>query len=130
VSGYWLDMGTPQKYLQLNCDLLMSKTKSALIGSLGWDDVHVEESTVIHPTAEIVGPAIIGSRCTIARRAHIKGPVAIGHDCYVAEGASIDRTVLWNGVNIGSNANLKQCIVGDNAAIIDNSWLTDRTVID
>lgn len=27
-SGYWLDMGTPGKYLRLNCDLLLSKAKA------------------------------------------------------------------------------------------------------
>ena len=29
-KGYWLDMGTPEKYFSLNMDLLLSKTKSPL----------------------------------------------------------------------------------------------------
>lgn len=129
-SGYWLDMGTPEKYLQLNCDLLMSKAKSALIEDLGDNEVHCGKDVIIHPTAEIVGPAIIGSRCTIGKGACIKGPVVIGQDCCIAEGATIARTVLWNSVNVGSGANLKHCVVGSNAAIVDDSWLIDRTVID
>jgi mannose-1-phosphate guanylyltransferase len=128
-NGYWLDMGTPEKYLQLNCDLLLGKTGSALIGGLVNDEVHSGESVVIHPSAEIIGPAIVGSNCSIGRAVHISGPVVIASNCHIGEGAIIEKTVLWKGVNIGRGASLKQCVVGNNTTIGDNAQIIDRMVV-
>jgi mannose-1-phosphate guanylyltransferase len=116
-SGYWLDMGTPEKYLRLNCDLLLSKAKSALVNGLGKDEVCCQEDIIIHPSAEIAGPAIIGSKCRIDQKAHIKGPVVIGPDCHIGANASLEMAVLWEGVKIGARASLKQCIIGTNTKI-------------
>jgi len=117
-SGYWLDMGTPEKYLCLNCDLLLSKAKSALISGLSSNEVCCDKETIIHPSAKIVGPVIIASRCQIGQRVNIKGPVVIGADCCIGEDASLERTVLWRGSNINAGAVLKQCIVDGNTNII------------
>ena len=54
--------------------------------------------------------------------------MVIGPDCYVGEGASIERAVLWRGVNIGAGARLKQCVVGSNTKIEDNDQVINRVV--
>jgi mannose-1-phosphate guanylyltransferase len=116
-SGYWLDMGTPEKYLRLNCDLLLSKAKSALVNGLDKDEVRCQKDVIIHPSAKIVGPAVIGSKCKIDRKAHIKGPAVMGPDCHIGANASLEMAVLWEGVKIGAGASLKQCIIGTNTKI-------------
>jgi len=116
-SGYWLDMGTPEKYLRLNCDRLLLKAKSALINGLSRDGVCCDKDVIIHPSAKIAGPAIIGSKCQIDQKAYIKGPVVIGPDCYIGDSASLEVAVLWAGVNIGAGVSVKQCIVGTNTKI-------------
>ncbi len=116
-SGYWLDMGTPEKYLRLNCDLLLLKAKSALINGLSRDGVCCDKGVIIHPSAKIAGPAIIGSKCQIDQKAYIKGPVVIGPDCYIGDSVSLEAAVLWAGVNIGAGVSVKQCIVGTNTKI-------------
>lgn len=127
-SGYWLDMGTPEKYLCLNCDLLLSKAKSALIGDLSRDKVCCDKDALIHPSAKIAGPAIIDSRCQIGQRVHIKGPVIMGPDCYVGEDAHIEGAVLWRGANIGAGAVLKQCVIASNTKIKDKDQVINCVV--
>ena len=127
-SDYWLDMGTPEKYLCLNCDLLLSKTRSALIDSLSRDEVCCGKDTAIHPSAKIAGPAIIDSGCRIDQRVRIKGPVIIGPDCSIGEDASLEESVLWRGVDIGAGAILKQCVIGNNTKIEANDYLINRVV--
>jgi mannose-1-phosphate guanylyltransferase len=127
-GGYWLDMGTPEKYLRLNCDLLLSEANSALIGALGRDEVRYEGDVVIDPSAEIVGPVVIGSGCRIGQKVRIRGPVTIGPDCYIGEGATIESAVLWTGVNIGAGASLERCVVSSNARIEDNERVINSTV--
>ena len=127
-SDYWLDMGTPGKYLRLNCDLLLSKAKSALIDGLSRDEVCCDKDVIIHPSVEIVGPAVIGSKCRIDQKTSIKGPVVIGPDCYIGEGASIEVAILWRGVNIGAGVSVKQCILGTNTKIKDNNQIINCVV--
>ena len=128
-SGYWLDMGTLEKYMQLNFDLLLSKAKSALIDSLGKDEVRCDERVIIHPSAKIVGPAMIGSNCSIGGGAHIMGPVIIGSDCSVGEDTIVEEAVLWKGVNIGKGAELRRCIVGSHTTVGNNSQVIGHALV-
>jgi mannose-1-phosphate guanylyltransferase len=121
-------MGTPEKYLRLNCDLLLSKEKSALIDSLSKDEVCCARDVIIHPSAKIVGPVIIASGCQIGRRVHITGPVTIGPDCHIGDDASLEEAVLWRGINIGTGATLKQCVVGNDTKIEDKDQVINCVV--
>ena len=112
-SGYWLDMGTEDKYLGLNCDLLLAKAPSYLPRGLSKDGIYCDEGVVIHPSAEIVGPVIIGKDCRISQKASIRGPVVIGPDCCVGEGAIIERATLWRGIHIGAGAICKQRVISN-----------------
>ena len=127
-SGYWLDMGTPEKYLCLNCDLLLSKAKSALINGLSKERICCDKDVIIHPSAEIVGPAVIGSKCRIDQKAYIKGPVVIGPDCHIGDNASLEAAVLWEGVRIGAGVSLKRCIIGNNTKIETNDQVISGVV--
>lgn len=126
--GNWLDVGTPEKYLHLNCDLLLLKGKSALIDNLSRDEVCCDQSAVIHPSAKIVGPAIIASRCRIGQRVHIKGPVIIGPGCHIRDDASLEEAVLWQGADIGVGAVLRQCVIGNDTKIEDKDQVINRVV--
>lgn len=111
ISNYWLDMGTPEKYLLLNRDLLLLKTSSALIDDLGKNKVCCDKGVAIHPSARITGPAVIGSGCRIGQNTHIKGPVVIGPDCNIGDGASIEDAVVWEGASVEANARIVNRVV-------------------
>ncbi|MFC1930794.1 sugar phosphate nucleotidyltransferase [Chloroflexota bacterium] len=128
-DGYWLDIGTPEKYLCLNCDLLLSKVKNFLGSHLRNDEVFCDKEAVIHPSARISGPAIIASGCRISQNVHVKGPVIMAPDCYIGEGASLEESVLWQGVQIGAGAILKQCVIGSNTKIGDKEKVANRVVV-
>ena len=61
--AYWIDIGTPEKYLQLHRDLLNGKCRQ--YGTGAPDEVVVGEQSDIHPTAQIKGPVVIGANCSI-----------------------------------------------------------------
>lgn len=107
-SGYWLDMGTPEKYLELNCDLLQSKARSALIDNVS--ELGYGRGVNIHPSVKITGPVVIGDRCRIGRQASITGPAVIGADCFIGEGVRVERAVVWPGVSVGAGTTIERCI--------------------
>jgi len=123
-KGYWLDMGTPQKYFSLNMDLISSKTKSPLFIKHGFDN----RDNDIHPTVKINGPALIDRGCKIGPGVCIKGPVIIGKDCVIRDGAYLEKAILWDNVSIGQNSQLNECIVASNTVIEDNSKIKDNVI--
>lgn len=115
--GYWLDMGTPEKYFSLNVDLLLSKAASPLVSISGQNGIYYSRASVIHPSAVMTAPIVIDGGSRIGRGVCIKGPVIIGRDCRLEEGADIRNSVLWDNVTIGSGTRLDQCIVSNNVII-------------
>jgi len=115
-DAYWIDIGTPEKYLTAQRDLL-----------LRWENenVRTEGESHIHPTAQIEGPALMGENCSIAANVQIKGPAVLGARCEIARGAVVEGTVLWDGVHVGEEAVLKNCIVGFCGRIGKGCFLED-----
>ena len=126
--GYWLDMGTPEKYFSLNVDLLLSKVTGPLISISEQNGIYCSRDAVIHPTAVMAAPVMIDGGSRIGQGARIKGPVVIGRDCRLEDGASIENAVLWDNVTIGAGARLRQCVVSSNATIGGNQDVINRVV--
>ena len=122
-SGYWIDMGTPEKYFQLHRDLLAGKS-----ARIDCHDVGVGVS--IHPTAHVEGTVVMDEGCAIGRSARIKGPVTFGRGCQVGEDAVIEDSGLWQGVHLGRRVTLRSCIVGSNCSIGDDVMLTSSIIGD
>jgi NDP-sugar pyrophosphorylase family protein len=117
-KGYWMDMGTPEKYYSLNMDLLQSKVHSPLIReSRREEGIYCSPDITIHPSAVITAPAIIGGGCRIGKEVHITGPATIGRDCILEDGTRLENAILWDGVRVGAGARLNRCIVSSNAII-------------
>jgi len=124
-SAYWIDIGTPQKYLQLNRDLLSGKSSrhsppaERLIG----------KQSQIHPTARIKGPAVIGDNCTIGQQVKLTGPVVIGSGCTIQLGAIIEDSVIWHKVQIGQRAVVRNSIIANNCHLYPDCCVTDGSLL-
>jgi len=130
-SGYWLDMGTPRKYLTLNCDLLQSRAWSALVGFPPQDcedGVCCGRDVVIHPLAGVLGPTVIGDGSRIGKDAVVRGPAVIGTGCRIGEGASLERVVLWGDVEVGAGAAVCDCILATGVRAEEKAQLDSRVV--
>lgn len=125
--AYWMDIGTPEKYLQLHHELLREKSTAALCSQIR--DKAISPVAFIHPTAEIEGSVIIGSGCSIGSGVRIKGPAVIGEGSKILDQATIEGAVLWRNVQVGKQAILKDCIIGDNSLIGDGNFIAQGSVI-
>jgi mannose-1-phosphate guanylyltransferase len=123
-NAYWLDMGTPEKYLRLNHDLLLGRAPS-LFKSSGVQS----GGSRIDPSATIEAPVLIGEGCVIGPGVTVKGPAVIGPGCKVEEGAIIEGAVLWDNVSVGRRAIVRNCIAASNSQIHDEGELTDNCVL-
>jgi mannose-1-phosphate guanylyltransferase len=115
--SYWIDIGTPEKYMQVNIDLLAGALAADFPGSAYGKNVWAEAGCQIHPKAKIEGPAVIGRNCVIEAQAHIKGPSVIGPDCSIGSGSLVEKSIVWHNVVIGKGAKLRHCIIADAVSI-------------
>jgi len=120
-DGYWMDTGTPEKYLQLHRDLLGGK--STWFTDQG--EVIIGSQCAIHPAAEITGTVIIGDRCVIESGVRITGPMVIGSGCKILENTTIEDSVIWTDSRIGQCVRLSNSAVASNCRIEDNCRLED-----
>jgi len=127
-SAYCIDMGTPEKYLQLNRDLLSGKSGQHYLAT--GEEVVIGEQSNIHPTAQITGPALIGNNCSIGRGVKLTGPTVIGHYCTILEDSVIEQSVIWRDAQVGPRVRLKNSIVADNCCLYDNSIIEDSVLGD
>jgi len=124
ARGYWVDMGTPQGYLELHHTLLKGRAPDlAPPGTLQGRDIWLGAGCRIHATARLRGPLVIGANCTLGPRAFLKGPASLGEGCTVGEGAIVQGSVLWDHVEIGAGVKLHRCLVGGHSAIGDGVTL-------
>jgi mannose-1-phosphate guanylyltransferase len=126
--GYWLDMGTLAQYFSLNMDFLLAKIRDPLVADPGQNGIRCGLNVVVHPSAAITPPAVIDSDCRIGKNVHLKGPVTIGRDCVIEDGASLEKAVLWDDINIGANARLNNCIISSHTVIDDNQDITNSVI--
>jgi len=130
-EAYWIDIGTPEKYLRLNHDLLQRYPHPALsiAGEGLGEEVKFEGESTVHPLAQIEGPAIIGEGCFIGKNSIIRGPVALGAGCQIEESATVEGAVLWQNCKVGKGAKLKNCVVASNCCIGEESEVLDGCVL-
>lgn len=129
-DNYWIDIGTPEKYLKVHHDLLLNKAPSlsSYCGNLG-EGTPIGSNSRVYPSAEIKGPVLIGEGCVIAKGAKVKGPAVLGPRCEVAEDAIVEGAILWHDSKVGKKAILRNCIVASHCHIQEGSQVLDNCVL-
>jgi len=122
-TGYWMDTGTPEKYLQLHRDLLAGKS-SHYTQTRGGEVLTGRQST-IHPAAQIDGPVLIGDNCSVGQGVKLKGPVVIGNECTVLEDTLIEDSVIWHNVRLGPRVKLSRSMVACDCSLNTGSLIED-----
>ena len=119
-DAYWIDIGTPEKYLQANHDLLLSERDKDIPPGIG---------SKIHPTAQIEGPVLIAEECIIADGARLKGPAVLGPHCEVGKGALVEGAILWHHSRVGEKAVVRNCIVCSHSYVEQGSQVLNNCVV-
>src|SRR5262245_11383519 len=109
--GYWIDIGTPEKYLQVHRDILERRFPVAL-DSPARDGGYVHPSAAVDAAARLEGPFYIGPRCRVAAAARVAPVSVLVEDVTLASGASVADSVLWAGATIGEHASVEGSLVG------------------
>ncbi|MEA2015523.1 MAG: NDP-sugar synthase [Actinomycetota bacterium] len=128
-DSYWLDVGTPQKYLMANRDVLHKKIVFKFPCSEVMKGIYAGTGTGYSKSNFVSGPVIIGNGTKIEKNAKIMPLTVIGDNCSVSEGTEISESVIFNNCKIGKKCNIKRAIISNNVVIGDNVTIEDYSVI-
>ena len=117
-EGYWLDIGTPEKYLEAHRDVLAGRV--GFPPSPGATElragVWTEPGALIDPTAEIVGPSLVGAGARVEAGARVVASV-LGAGAVIGAGATMNNSVVFAGVQVPAGANIDATVLGADARL-------------
>ncbi len=109
LDGYWMDIGTPERYLQASWDILERRVETQVEPTA--------PGMLVAPGAEVSGGARVGPRvvlgpgCRVGEGAEVRDSVLLG-DCVLGEGARVSGSILSAGVEVPAGASLDGAVVG------------------
>ncbi|MFA5104195.1 MAG: NDP-sugar synthase [Candidatus Margulisiibacteriota bacterium] len=118
-EAYWLDIGSPKKYMQAHKDILNGEVSVNIDGKDRGGNTWVHPSADISPTAKLRGPLIIGNKARLSGKSCIKSFSVIGENVSLEEGSVVEDTIILRNSKIGRDVRLKNCIIGENCIIED-----------
>jgi mannose-1-phosphate guanylyltransferase len=127
LSGYWMDIGTPARYLEATFDILEGNVRTEVGARMGDRFTCVEDG--VSNAGRIVPAALVESGCRIGSGARIGGRAVLEHDVTVGEGTTIENAVVMKGATIGAHCVLRGCIVAAGASIGDHCVIDGMSVI-
>jgi len=128
-NAYWLDLGTPAKYIQAHHDILNGRVKFDFQDDEIFNHIRIGSNTNYQKESLLSGPIVIGSGCQIDKSAVINPLTVIGNNCNIGAGSSISGSVLFDGVKIGKNCIIKDSIVSYDAIIKDKVIIENNSVV-
>jgi mannose-1-phosphate guanylyltransferase len=109
LDGYWMDIGTPDRYLQASWDILEGRVRTQVKATA--PGLFVAAGAEIAAGARIGPRAVIGPGCEVAAGAVVRGSVILD-GCTVAAGAELDGTILAPGVTVEAGSTLRGSVIG------------------
>jgi mannose-1-phosphate guanylyltransferase len=115
LEGYWMDIGTPERYLQASWDILEGRVETDVTPSA--PGLWVDESAEVDAGA-VVGPrAVVRAGCEVDEGAVVSGSVLLD-SCRIDSRAEVRDTILAAGVTVEERAKVAAgSVVGADATI-------------
>lgn len=129
TDAYWNDIGSIDSYTRTHQDWFEGQITDEFTKDTGRKKVWVGENTVIHPSAVIKGPCMIGSDCSIGADVRIDRYTVIGNGCTLQSNTTLKRSILWDNCRIDRLSELSGCILGNNTKILYHVSAYENTII-
>ncbi len=108
LDGYWMDIGTPERYLQATWDILEGRVR-----------------TEVRATA----PGLfVGAGCAVADGARLGPRAVVSAGSSVAAGAEVSGSVLLGGCTVGAGARVRGSILAAGAVVEPGATVEEQVV--
>ena len=109
AAGYWIDIGTPERYLEATWDLLAGRASSTL------------------PPRDETG-SLVYENCLLAG-AHVGPQSVLGRHCSVGTDARVERSVLHDRVHVGADAAIVESVLAERVRVGERARVAAGAVV-
>ncbi|HEV3060661.1 MAG TPA: NDP-sugar synthase [Vicinamibacterales bacterium] len=134
--GYWIDIGTPEKYMQVHRDIMDGRyLHKSLPFAAGAPTAWVSPHARVEEGVTLSAPCFVDEGTVVKAGARIGPYAVIGRQCHVEEHATVEHAVVWANSRVSQEAVVRRSIlgrqshIGRNASVDDNVVLGDKSVI-
>ena len=134
-DGYWIDIGTPEKYMQVHRDIMDGRFQAPPFAGEPAGHVHRGEDVRIEDGAHVEGPVFLDEGTVVRAGARIGPYSVLGRGCQVEGDSRISGSIVWGNSRIGQEATLQDAItgrhvhVGRGAVVQPGAVLGDKTAL-
>ncbi|HTU78958.1 MAG TPA: NDP-sugar synthase [Solirubrobacteraceae bacterium] len=126
-ESYWLDIGTPARYLQGTFDIIEGNVQTSVLERLGSDWLAIDEGA--QALGRVVPPAVLERGVRVADGAHVGSLAVLAQDVHVGAGSTVERAVVLEGTHIGEGCELRDCILAAGCLVGANSVISGGAVL-
>jgi mannose-1-phosphate guanylyltransferase len=109
LDGYWMDIGTPERYLQASWDILEDRVETRVEPTA--PGVLIDAGAEIAAGASVGPRVVLGAGCRVEAGASVRDSVLL-EGCVVGEGARVSGSILSHGVEVAAEASLEGAVLG------------------
>jgi mannose-1-phosphate guanylyltransferase len=117
LEGYWMDIGTPERYLDACWDILECKVRTEPGAMVDGHGRYVAPSAVVDPSAEVAAHAFVDDNAAVGPDAEVGPKAVIGAGTQVGAGALIEASALHPGCFVGDRAIVRGSILAADAVV-------------
>jgi NDP-sugar pyrophosphorylase family protein len=132
--GYWIDIGTPEKYMQVHRDIMDRRYLAPPFADQA-DKVFVAPHARIEDGAVLNGPCFVDDGVVVKAGARIGPYSVIGRQCHIEEHAVVEQSIVWSATRVSQEAVVRgsiagrHCHIGRSAHLGTGVVLGDKSVI-
>ncbi|MDO9410748.1 NDP-sugar synthase [Patulibacter sp.] len=124
---YWMDIGTPQRYLEGTQDILAWRVRTKVAERLR--DGPVDPGATVGDGAVVDRASLVDTGARVGDRATIGAGSIVGPGATIGDDAILQNAVVLAGATVGAGARLRDCIVGIDAVLGDGVVMSDAAMV-
>jgi NDP-sugar pyrophosphorylase family protein len=134
-NGYWIDIGTPEKYTQVHRDIMDGRYQAPPFAGEAAGHVYRGDDVRIEDGATVEGPAFLDAGTVVRAGARVGPYSVLGHGCLVEQDAVVNGAILWATSRVGQEASMTDAIagrhvhIGRGATVSAGAVLGDKAVV-
>ena len=129
LEGYWMDIGTPERYLDACWEILDRKVESEPGSKVDGEGRFVSPEASVDAGATVAGETFIDADAGIGAGAAIGPRAVVGPGVSVGEGATVRSSALHPACRIGSGAAVTGAILAAGVVVEEDAVLPEGSVI-
>jgi NDP-sugar pyrophosphorylase family protein len=120
AKGYWMDIGTIEKYMQAHYDIIQGATSFTQRSG---------QKLLQRKTVDVNGRLLVGKNVSVGEFTQFNGNVCIGNNVTIGKGCTITDTVIHDGTVVKDGVRMEKALVGRDCTIESNAILGEYTAL-